>query len=54
MARMMTCATAGYPTPENLAQAKKVELVDLILNCGIDLRGRLPKEIADLPELGAE
>ena len=44
----------GYPTPENLAQAKKGVLVDLILNCGIDLRGRLPKEIADRPELGAE
>lgn len=36
----------GCPTVEKLAQAKKGDLVHLILNCGVDLQGRLPKEIA--------
>jgi hypothetical protein len=35
---------------EKLAQEKKGVLVDLILQCGVDLHGRLPKEIADRPE----
>ncbi len=38
-------------TPEKLAGAKKSLLVDLVLNCGVDLHGRLPKEIADQPQL---
>jgi hypothetical protein len=37
---------------ESLANAKKPDLVDLIQNCGVDLHGRLPKEIADRPKLG--
>ncbi|MFA6270786.1 MAG: ParB/RepB/Spo0J family partition protein [Candidatus Paceibacterota bacterium] len=42
----------GMPTGlEKLAMYKKGALMDLVLNCGIDLRGRLPKEIADRPEL---
>lgn len=41
----------GCVNEQKLAQAKKGVLVDLILNCGVDLRGRLPKEIADRPEL---
>ena len=44
----------GYSTAEKLAQAKKGVLVNLILQCQIDLRGRLPKEIADCPKLDAE
>ncbi|MEW6657401.1 MAG: ParB/RepB/Spo0J family partition protein [Thermodesulfobacteriota bacterium] len=44
----------GYPSPEKLAQAKKGALVDLILQCPVDLHGRLPKEIADLPKLQEE
>lgn len=44
----------GYPTAEKLAQAKKGALVDLILQCQVDLHGRLPKEIADKPKLQAE
>lgn len=39
---------------EKLAAVKKGVLVDLILNCGVDLRGRLPKEIADKPDLFAK
>jgi ParB/RepB/Spo0J family partition protein len=38
-------------TPEQLAAQKKPALVDLLLNCGVDLHGRLPKEIADRPNL---
>jgi hypothetical protein len=38
-------------TPEQLAAQKKPALVDLLLNCGVDLHGRLPKEIADRPKL---
>jgi ParB family chromosome partitioning protein len=41
----------GYTTEEKLANAKKGNLVDLILQCEVDLRGRLPKEIADRPKL---
>lgn len=42
----------GLPTGiEKLAQSKKGVLVDLVLQCGIDLHGRLPKEIVDRPEL---
>ncbi len=42
----------GKPTgAEKLAQEKKGVLVDLILQCGVDLHGRLPKEIADRPKL---
>ena len=42
----------GFATAEMLAQAKKGVLVGLILQSGVDLHGRLPKEIANLPELG--
>ncbi|RJR47020.1 MAG: ParB/RepB/Spo0J family partition protein [Deltaproteobacteria bacterium] len=45
------CQAQGFPTLEKLAQAKKPILVDLVLNCGVDLYGRLPKEIADRPQL---
>lgn len=38
---------------EKLAKEKKGFLVDLILKCGVDLHGRLPKEIADKPDLFA-
>ena len=31
---------------------KKGDLIELIKGCGVDLRGRLPKEIADRPKLG--
>lgn len=41
-------------TPEKLAGAKKPLLVDLVLNCGVDLHGRLPKEIADRPKLATD
>lgn len=41
-------------TPEQLAAAKKPRLVELILQCGVDLHGRLPKEIADRPKLDQE
>ncbi len=44
----------GIPTVEKLAAAKKPVLVDLIRNCGVSLRGRVPKEIADRPKLGME
>jgi hypothetical protein len=40
-------------TMEKLAACKKGVLVNLILNCGVDLRGRLPKEIKDKPDLFA-
>ncbi|MFA4903028.1 MAG: ParB/RepB/Spo0J family partition protein [Desulfobaccales bacterium] len=40
-------------TPEQLAATKKPRLVELILQCGVDLHGRLPKEIADRPKLQA-
>ena len=36
---------------EKLAKEKKPFLVNLILNCGVDLHGRLPKEIVDRPNL---
>jgi ParB/RepB/Spo0J family partition protein len=38
-------------TPEQLAAYKKPRLVELLLQCGVDLHGRLPKEIADRPKL---
>ncbi len=41
----------GFSTLEKLAQAKKGVLVDVILKCPVDLHGRLPKEIADRPNL---
>lgn len=41
----------GCPSIEKLAGSKKPHMVELILQCGVDLRGRLPKEIADRPEL---
>jgi len=41
----------GYDTVEKLAGAKKPQMIDLILQCGVNLRGRLPKEIADRPKL---
>ena len=41
-------------TPEKLAALKKPVLVDLLLKGGVDLRGRLPKEIADRPKLQEE
>ncbi|MHB8069538.1 MAG: ParB/RepB/Spo0J family partition protein [Desulfobaccales bacterium] len=44
----------GFPNAEKLAQAKKGAMVDLILKCGVDLHGRLPKEIADRPKLQEE
>lgn len=37
-------------TPEKLAAHKKPRLVELLLQCGVDLHGRLPKEIADRPK----
>ena len=45
----------GIPNDiEKLAKEKKGFLVDLILKCGVDLHGRLPKEIADKPDLFAK
>ena len=45
----------GLPVSlEKLAKEKKGFLVDLILKCGVDLHGRLPKEIADKPDLFAK
>jgi ParB/RepB/Spo0J family partition protein len=42
----------GLPNDiEKLAKEKKPFLVNLILNCGVDLHGRLPKEIADRSDL---
>jgi ParB-like chromosome segregation protein Spo0J len=41
----------GFATVEKLAAAKKPALVELLLQCGVDLHGRLPKEIADRPKL---
>lgn len=45
----------GLPNSlEKLAKEKKGFLVDLILKCGVDLHGRLPKEIKDKPDLFAK
>lgn len=44
----------GYVSVEKLAGAKKPHLVELLLQCGVDLHGRLPKEIADRPKLNQE
>jgi hypothetical protein len=41
----------GRISIEKLAGVKKPTLINLILNCGGDLHGRLPKEIADRPKL---
>lgn len=44
-------ALRDYANIEKLAAAKKPHLVELLLQCGVDLHGRLPKEIADRPKL---
>lgn len=44
---------AGFATAEKLATAKKVTLVDIIQHCGVDLHGRVPKEIENKPVLEA-
>lgn len=44
----------GYATIEKLAAAKKPNLVELLLQCGVNLRGRLPQEIANRPKLCEE
>jgi len=51
---MMKQGLSTALTPEKLASLKKPQLVDLLLKGEVDLRGRLPKEIADRPKLQEE